>query len=480
MPDNPNLMDETKVPTNWVDAPAKSPMGAAAPPVPHEMPQYFSGSLAPQLQLDSAFSGTEMASPMVPKHSLMPFGNQASAFTNAASQSTSKIIVDQAIAAIPPPVTSTDTDTGDGLIHGDAIWEIDPAYILLRDDFINTDQEATLQSFVSEIPWYAINGGSPASVFNGGFQFPYNGIINLSNDGNSNRSSKILPHIETQPEQFGWPLLDYPGWKFIWVFGIGRVGQGSPGATFSWTQVSMYMGLANYPSLMSNLTATNTPRPPFFLGLRYDTDTTAPAISDTTFKFEYVQNLTATATTRINTQGTIFDTGMVATEGRKYRLEISCTTSGQVKFFFTDGVTTSSTTMTVTQFSSSTTPTVSISNGLGFYSTTDYLPWAPGSKATITGGVVAAFNTTLTMIPSSLQPLNGQFYMAGSQSSTPDTGAVTKVFPALVPFVSFGNDTQAAPTANLKAIQWDFISFVWNPGVGGGTGTPNSTLARYW
>ncbi len=107
MPDNPNLIDEKDIP-NWepIDVPAmipgRAPLGAPAPPVPHDMPQFFSGSIAPVLQHDGHFVATEMASPRIPKTALMPLGNQANPSTNAAAQSTSKIVAQQVVAANPP------------------------------------------------------------------------------------------------------------------------------------------------------------------------------------------------------------------------------------------------------------------------------------------------------------------------------------------------------------------------------------------
>jgi hypothetical protein len=91
MADNPYLMDEKNIPPNWspVETPGRAPVGAPAPPVPHDMPQFFSGSMPPALQHDVSFVGTEVGTPRIPKYSLMPFGNQANPFTNAAAASTS-------------------------------------------------------------------------------------------------------------------------------------------------------------------------------------------------------------------------------------------------------------------------------------------------------------------------------------------------------------------------------------------------------
>jgi hypothetical protein len=95
MADNPNLIDEKSIPGNLVPAeerppvvPGKAPLGAPAPPEPNEMPQFFSGSMPPALQHDTSFVGTEVGTPRIPKYSLMPFGIQASGFTNAGIEST--------------------------------------------------------------------------------------------------------------------------------------------------------------------------------------------------------------------------------------------------------------------------------------------------------------------------------------------------------------------------------------------------------
>ena len=377
-------------------------------------------------------------------------------------------------------ITIDSTSAGDGLIHGDVIWEIDPAYVVMRDDFIQSNLSGNINSFISELPWYVSNNGSPSSVFVAGDNFPYSGFVQMSNSATANRCSIMMPPIQAQPAQMGMPVLDYPGWKMIWNFKVGRTATGSPGAAFNWAQVSYYLGMANYPGLSGFLTTGDSPRPPYFLGLRYDTDTTAPAISDTQFVFEYVMNPTVTPTTRINTQGTVVATGIHPVEGNSYRLEISCTTSGSVNLLLTDGTTLFTTTMAVTRYSTSNTPGITSSNvGLIEANYTTSPPWAAGSIFTIAGGIKADINGTWTMISGSLNPSIAEWYFT-SASSGSDTGAITSVYPAFVPFVAFGNDTTATPPVDEKAIGIDLFAFVWNPGVGGGTATPNSLLARYF
>lgn len=92
MPNDQHLIEEGNVPGSWepVESNPVVPGRAGSPAIfnPNAMPQFFSGSLAPQLQHDTSFVGTEVGTPRIPKFSLMPFGNQASAFTNAAAEST--------------------------------------------------------------------------------------------------------------------------------------------------------------------------------------------------------------------------------------------------------------------------------------------------------------------------------------------------------------------------------------------------------
>ena len=89
-----NFVDEKNIPENLTPievpatVPGRAPLGAPAPPVPHDMPQFFSGSMPPALQHDTSFVGTEVGTPRIDKYSLMPFGNQANPFTNAAAAST--------------------------------------------------------------------------------------------------------------------------------------------------------------------------------------------------------------------------------------------------------------------------------------------------------------------------------------------------------------------------------------------------------
>jgi hypothetical protein len=98
---NPYLVNEKDLPKNLVPAEVE-PSSAPAPPVPHDMPQFFSGSMPPQVQHDTQFVGTKLGTPRIPSYDLMPLGIQGNPSTNAAIQSTATKIVQNAIAAIPP------------------------------------------------------------------------------------------------------------------------------------------------------------------------------------------------------------------------------------------------------------------------------------------------------------------------------------------------------------------------------------------
>jgi hypothetical protein len=480
MATNPYLMKEEDVPKNWVPANASTPGGAPssapAPPIPHDMPQFFSGSMPPALQHDASFVSTEVGSPRIPKHALMPLGNQMNALTSAAIQSTSKIIVSQAIAAIPPAPTPAAGSPGDGLIHGDKFWEIDPAFFCIRDDF-SMAPAANLGDFTSEFPWHGVNSGAgsfqstvwPGQGFSGGM--PSFGFVMMVNNSTADNANWLCPRTDpTIIPQIGWPVLDYPGWKMIWVFTVQREFHGSVPAAFSFAQTSFYMGMGNWPGISAQPSISTTPRPLDFIGLRYDTDTTAPAISDTTFVFEQVfQTPNASAPARNNAQGQTFNTGMTPTEGVTYRFEMTCGSSGSVLLSLSNGTTTSTTTFTVSPLSGLTVTNGSFS-GYGLYTTSGgaLFPWVPGTKVTNGSGV-------LTLMPGLLQPTNASWLL-----SSGSTSGTVSFFPALLPFTAFGNDSQATPTGSSKGIGVDYFGFIWNPAVGGGTGTSNVNLPRYW
>jgi len=285
MPDNPNLMDEKNIPSSWepLEVPAVVPgkmmMASAPAPLPHDMPQYFSGSMPPALQHDTSFVSTEVNSPRIPKNSLMPLGNQASPFSNAAAQSTSIVVTSQAIAAIP--ATPAVAQVTDGLTHGDPIWEHDSAFVELRDDFVpyfDSIANGTTLFQIGELSWQIFNPGSTGMVQQRphGGNPPYIGQFAWENtstaSGYGALSLEQFSGLATYQQQ-SWALLENPGWKATWIWKHDGSTTGS-GNAFSTVKKSLYIGLSGAPlAAISGAGSTASPRPDVFIGLRYDTST---------------------------------------------------------------------------------------------------------------------------------------------------------------------------------------------------------------
>lgn len=381
---------------------------------------------------------------------------------------------------IPPSVN-------DGLIHGDKTWGLDPGWVDLRDDFALTsiDSSGVLGNFTSEMAWVGIDGsGGEGTVFAGG-PYPNQGYVYMGASASVNTQSFLLPHLTgASVQQYGMPIFDYPGWKLVWIFGINRKGAGTVPAAFDWSHISFYLGLGSWPGQTSNTPPIS--RPPFFAGLRYDTDTTAPAISDTQFVFEYIaQAPVAGAPARVNTQGTTQATGITAVEGAFYRFELTYLSDTKLLYSLSNGSTTFTKIITIARTTLAPTPTLSVSNGIATYTSPGSvnIPWSVGSKvilASITG-TASSLNGTWTIMPANLQSLNAQWLTSVTPfASTAGTNGTTSFYPALVPCVVFGNDSTATPITKTKGILVDFFSFIWNPGINGGTGTPNVNKSRYW
>lgn len=409
----------------------------------------------------------------------------------------SKDFTKKSISNIVFPTTTTVTD---GLTHGDAVWEYDPAFILERDDFLSIGASATAAEAAALPSSFTSGSGAGWNFVSASFAsdppywvpggpMPNLGLLGVPNNSTSGQASFLLrgpfsPH--------GMPLLDYPGWKMTWVFQISRVRNfpngGVPTPTFSMNQTSMYVGLGNWTTLTTGaFPNTTSPRPPFFLGLRFDTDTTAPAISDTFFNFEYVNQGIAASYSRSNTQGTTISTGIApqAQEGLWYRFEMSCPQSGQVKMSLSNGTTTFSSTLAISPIVTISTGPSSVSiNGTAVRMAwgTNLLPVAQGTKLTIdySNGTTVAFNGTFTQFDSSTNA--GQLLDFFGNGSVVNAAHSTLTFyPSYVPIFVFGNDSQAAPTGWNKGVFIDYYSFVWNPNLSStAPGTPNSLKSRYF
>lgn len=471
-----SINEEAGLGENWVpvDVPPVDPNNhAGSPPAPSGVNPYGTGPLPSNLGYQPALVKTGYG-PSTGPIELMPIqgGAAANAKTVGVATTVATEVVNNAIAALP--VATTAATVTDGLIHGETPWETDPAFFSQREDFTTG---TTVSGAIGELGWSlqtcGAGSGAPTPWYMGGGPAPIFGEFAMPNVGTADVGLLLTPNISNGGLPAGgtifqnlWPLLTSPSWKMILTFRFGTILL--PTTTFSMTQKSFYAGL--YCSNGS----TSTIRPPVFLGVRYDTDTTAPAISDTTLKFEAVANTLSGS--RNNTQGQVFDTGMIPVLGQQFRLEIECTATGVVSLTLANGSSIASTTFTI--------PTVTISSGaatqLGNGQVTKMnlgsiaAPWGPGSLVTFSGFPISGVQTIFT------SDNGGDFYFYSVYNAYSGflTGSAAG-YPAYTPGIAFGTDTEAGPTANAACLI-DYYGFVWNPGVGGGTGTPNSNKARYW
>ena len=500
------IQEEAGLGPEWqsIDAPVIMPGNptGGAPLSPNQMPSYFQGSLAPNLQHDLTFMGTRYGGPGIPSVPLMPPSIAGAPSSNAAIQSTAqKVINAQKVVPTPTPVVTA--SPGDGLIHGDAIWETDSAYVQLRDEFVQANSGNAAFGELSWIP--STNTGSNGGLLGSasGLGPLHIGEVQWNNSTSSNSTptqgiGNITFNFPSSPavqdlSNISWALLSIPNWKatFIWRFhrGVDEIFNGSsPNINFS--KKSVYIGLAfNNASPSSN----GWSRPPIFIGARYDTDNTAPAISDATIKLEAVENALPNGAgtagiTRNNTQGTVVDTGITPSEDAYYRLDILCTSVGVVQMSI-NGATPSTFTLSKMTVHAGDPGSDSIVANHGqaalFLGSVAGVnvnhPFGPGESVQVSGTSTALDGTFINdSSAGSGQSTNNIHYLESTVVAQSSPGGWSLLgFPSLVPIFMFGNDSQAGPVVNCR-ICIDYFSFVWNPGVGGGTGTPDPTKSRYF
>ena len=385
--------------------------------------------------------------------------------------------------------TNTSVATGDGLIHGETPWETDPAYSMYRTDFLtnNVAQQlvtSSIYSFDGGVAWLLSTPVTPYNISSG---FPYQGIVSIPNDGTpSDFTAFSLANMGAIGASYpvnAWPVFDYPCWKMIWNFslqggGISTISTAQP--AFSAAQTSFYMGLAANPGANGSLsTGDSSARPCIFCGLRFDTDTTAPSIGDTTFNFECRVDDTL-AQSRVNTQGNVVNTGITPTAYANYRFEIACSVAGEVTMSLSNGTTTFSASVAMPMWTITGLYCLNDGNGRGVVQTfSSVQPFSSGSISTVAGCLVnTAFNGTFPAIAATQALINT--VLAGSATVATELTATWTGYPAVYPVVTFGNDSTLSPTANTKCLMLDYSAFIWNPGVNGGSGTANSDLARYF
>jgi hypothetical protein len=442
-----------------------------------------------------------------PQNRVAPLGANAQAAINSTakgvSTTVSTAIVNSAIEKIPPAAAATT----DGLVHGDAISELDAGYFWQRDEFdtFTTVPAPINAAGAGRLGWSPYINPFSFKNFGSGLVPPiFNGIQCQFQSINTAQSTHgmVLPIQQPIGEPAAmWPLADYPTWKATFVFTPCQFGQGyASGSDFSLSYglTRLYIGFA---SAFNDANGTNSTSRPFcFMGLRFDTDTTAPSIADTTFHFECVSNLIADNTTGVgnNLQGNVFNTGIAPTENVAYRLDMECVTAGQIIFTLSgNGVTTGPQTLNVPLY---TFPGGTINvNSITFSGNTNYptMRFNVGGLAPNRGGCVWGSGSIIAVsgITGALAPYNGTYTVLLGQNDgfiTKDSTvhgaglvgtagtAVTSGRPAFLPcWLMATNNLTSAITINM-ALRANYYGFVWNTGIGNPSATTNSLQARYW
>lgn len=213
--------------------------------------------------------------------------------------------------------------------------------------------------------------------------------------------------------------------------------------------------------------------------------------NDSFYTFEVVDNAVNPSTSygRNNQQGQTFVTNVVPVAGAWHRLDIECTAVGVVTMTL-DGSTINTATFTVPVQTIAITGTSNItatnSNGSTQISWSGSGPaaggfatkWARGSQIAVSGFSSAysgTFRVGAVLGPEQIVYNNP----SGTGVSQPSSATISG-YPAWIPTFWFGNDDTASPTGNSICYYVDFFSFIWNPGVGGGSGTPAITNSRYF
>jgi hypothetical protein len=185
-------------------------------------------------------------------------------------------------------VVFTSTASGDGLVHGDPIWDVDSGVAFWRDDFYFGNAVAGTGggNTLGELRWDSILASGGGGAFMNtitGFS-PHFGQIRFDSGTAAATCSSIFAPSGSLVDSgtttggvfsSGLPLLDYPGWKMNWVFGFAPARAVTVTTKFPLVKVQFYCGLSCLASVAT--AATWQPnningRPVFFTGLRFDSD----------------------------------------------------------------------------------------------------------------------------------------------------------------------------------------------------------------
>jgi len=484
------------------DAPAAIPANAPVATYPSS-PSPFLRSPLPPAQWTQPDNLRQFYKLGTPQTRVPPLQLNAQASVNAAAQTVSQTIVNEAIASIPASASAVT----DGLVHSPTpSWEGDAAFFCLRDEFYAITYDSVNQQ-VGDLCWHNVGiGGGNFTWFAGQGSLqppPYLGSTVLGNNFGSNSGGRLLlPYTSTSGDCASyWPVFDWPGWKLSWVFAPCQMLNQTPqpyDSSLAFTTnflpaARFYIGLGG--AWRDANGSNSVARPWCFAGLRFDSDA---SIGDTTYHFECVANPiqdNLSSAGGNSTQGNVYDTGIAPKENTPMRLDMECTTAGSVTLTLSGGGQSATTSLAMPQYAPS-----GVGIGMGSITVsgnTAYptLAWVTSGVANFRGGfsfgsgsIVAisgitgtysGYNGTYQTIQAggtctliTPDPLNGSA-SSGSLGGSP----VFSGYPALMPILSLCANTS---TSGQLAVRTHFFSFVWNYGIASPSASTVSTSARYW
>jgi hypothetical protein len=234
---------------------------------------------------------------------------------------------------------------------------------------------------------------------------------------------------------------------------------------------------------------------------------TSSTTGDSFYTFEYVQNPAyGSLYSRNNTQGTKVVTTVSPVAGTWHRLDMTCTAAGIVTMTLDGSSTATFTIPLITCILQYTGSSVSANSSVA-----NNVAYVEGIGSNDSGGGIshaeplcqippigAGSQITISGMTGTLSPLNGTWIttsvwgsVSGVTFITPNTTSITQTstpagaqltcYPALLPFMSGGNDDEASPTTETMRFYWDFFGLAWNPGLGATPKlAPNPAKARYF
>ena len=412
------IEEEANLPSNFVAVDSTpmipgrqsgGPVGAP-PQASTGIDNFQSGQLPPFLGLSSDLVAAGTPGPRVPTTRLMPIAASGVSQNVSSIHSTVVQIVDAAIAKLPTPAPTPPPVT-DGLTHGTTPWESDPSYLILRDDFHaalgTNDIAGTIPTVgIGQLGWALLGTtGNEGGVIGG---VPPNvGQYGWSNDATASDAGWLTfggsgTFSNSDYSQLGWALLDNTGWVASFVFKVDVPNPLSSAPNFSMAQTALYVGFCG--QAINPWLSVPQSRPDVFIGVRYDTSTTSPAINDSFFTLEVVANPTFSTPIRNNTQGTTLVTSVAPVQGQWHRLDIICNTAGSVTLVL-DGANTLTAAVPVFSFTASVGALSANGSSRLNWTTSGSVPqsvWNTGSNLTVGG------------FTSSLAPYNGAWLLTAS------------------------------------------------------------------